>query len=293
MLPLLFFNFLVTISSISILAYLISKRIVRVGSLVSVINLVPTFGGSITQYFTEKEFYNSGLKLFDERFSFIKGIHKVPSLSHMKDFIISSSNVDIKEIKLNNVSVEFERKLTFPNISFKDGKKYLIIGESGSGKSTLLKTIIGENNTYNGEIIINGIVKNKDDNLFNNISYVNQDTFLFNDTVKNIIDFNGILSDSEINNLLEKTGLKNIHSNTRLDDNGKNLSGGERQRISLLRAISRNKNILILDEATANLDNDTANIIENLAIDKSKTLIMISHRVTDDFKKRFDKVISL
>ena len=208
-------------------------------------------------------------------------------------FLSNSFDTDIKEIRVNNLSINFKRKLTFPNIVFEYGKKYAIEGESGSGKSSLLKAILGELNNYDGEILINGIAKNKDDNLFNKISYMNQETYLFNDTVKNNVDFNKELTDDEVNELLKNVGLKNIDANTHLTDNGKNLSGGQRQRLALIRALVRKKDILILDEATANLDKETEKIIEDLALKQSKTLIMITHRLTDEVTNRLDKVINI
>ena len=122
---------------------------------------------------------------------------------------------------------------------------------------------------------------------------MNQETYLFNDTVKNNVDFNKELTDDEVNELLKNVGLKNIDANTHLTDNGKNLSGGQRQRLALIRALVRKKDILILDEATANLDKETEKIIEDLALKQSKTLIMITHRLTDEVTNRLDKVINI
>lgn len=254
---------------------------------------MPTFGEQVTMFLTEKQFYVSGLDLFSERFSFAKGFHKILDEKTFNKFLSNSFDTDIKEIRVNNLSINFKRKLTFPNIVFEYGKKYAIEGESGSGKSSLLKAILGELNNYDGEILINGIAKNKDDNLFNKISYMNQETYLFNDTVKNNVDFNKELTDDEVNELLKNVGLKNIDANTHLTDNGKNLSGGQRQRLALIRALVRKKDILILDEATANLDKETEKIIEDLALKQSKTLIMITHRLTDEVTNRLDKVINI
>lgn len=288
-----FFNFFTTVLSIALTSYLIAKSHIRTGSLVAVLTIMPTFGEQVTMFLTEKQFYVSGLDLFSERFSFAKGFHKILDEKTFNKFLSNSFDTDIKEIRVNNLSINFKRKLTFPNIVFEYGKKYAIEGESGSGKSSLLKAILGELNNYDGEILINGIAKNKDDNLFNKISYMNQETYLFNDTVKNNVDFNKELTDDEVNELLKNVGLKNIDANTHLTDNGKNLSGGQRQRLALIRALVRKKDILILDEATANLDKETEKIIEDLALKQSKTLIMITHRLTDEVTNRLDKVINI
>lgn len=279
--------------SIALTSYLIEKSHIRTGSLVAVLTIMPTFGEQVTMFLTEKQFYVSGLDLFSERFSFAKGFHKILDEKTFNKFLSNSFDKDIKELRVNNLIINFKRKLTFPNIVFEYGKKYAIEGESGSGKSSLLKAILGELNNYDGEILINGIAKNKDDNLFNKISYMNQETYLFNDTVKNNVDFNKELTDDEVNELLKNVGLKNIDANTHLTDNGKNLSGGQRQRLALIRALVRKKDILILDEATANLDKETEKIIEDLALKQSKTLIMITHRLTDEVTNRLDKVINI
>ncbi|HFR3505443.1 TPA: ATP-binding cassette domain-containing protein, partial [Streptococcus suis] len=176
---------------------------------------------------------------------------------------------------------------------FLRGKKYAIMGESGCGKSTLLKVLLGEIDQYKGDVLINGKPKDKTSNLFDKIAYVNQETFLLNDTLKNNIDLDSKMTDEEVAILLEKLGLSNFDAQMKIEENGKNLSGGQRQRLALARALARGKDILVLDEATANLDEQTTKLIYDIVLANEATVIMITHHLDSETAKRFDEIIKL
>ena len=139
--------------------------------------------------------------------------------------------------------------------------------------------------------MING--KKENINLFEYISYINQNTFLLNDTLKCNIDMENKLSESEVNRLISLMKLENMDSNYIVEDNGRNLSGGQRQRIAIARAIARNKNIFVLDEACANLDSETSSFIEKFILEKKATVIFITHHLDVEIEKLVDEKIIL
>jgi ABC-type multidrug transport system fused ATPase/permease subunit len=166
-----------------------------------------------------------------------------------------------------------------------------IVGRSGAGKSTLIDLLMGLNKPEMGQVLIDGIPLNKKNllSLRRSISYVPQDPFLFNATIREnllIIDQNA--DDDQIWSALEFAAaadfVKKLSNglDTLIGDRGIKLSGGERQRIVLARAILRNPSILILDEATSALDTENEAKIQN-ALEKLKgkmTIIVIAHRLS-------------
>lgn len=286
-------NSLVSLFALAVLAYLVTQNKVSAGSLLAVTSLIPSFGSSVMEYLSESEFYKSGLNLFEEKFSDAKGWTELQEIDVLTKGIQDSNKEQINKIELNDICVEYDRPLLFSNRNFLRGKKYAIMGESGSGKSTLLKVLLGEIDQYKGDVLINGKPKDKTSNLFDKIAYVNQETFLLNDTVKNNIDLDSKMTDDEIAILLEKLGLSNFDAQMKIEENGKNLSGGQRQRLALARALARGKDILVLDEATANLDEQTTRLIYDIVLANEATVIMITHHLDSETAKRFDEIIKL
>ena len=193
------------------------------------------------------------------------------------------------KIEFRNVNFSYKnRNHLLKNINFEIKKNSFvgIVGETGSGKSTLLNLILGLVNVTNGEILIDKIDINKVKSQWqDNVSYVPQNTYLFDDTIKENIVFGDEANEEKILSILKDVELKNFIDNlpnklnTIVGNEGKKISGGERQRIGIARALYKNKNILVLDEITSNLDTKTENkimeIIKNLK--SKKTIIMISH----------------
>ena len=187
------------------------------------------------------------------------------------------------------------------NIVFKEGEKVLIHGSSGSGKSTLAKLISGYLEMQRGKIQI-GENDIKDINLWSlreQITYVSQDEYIFNDTlyenlnIRNTRDKNKIYDISKCM-LLDEIVSKNASGyNMILDENASNISGGERQRVILTRAFLKNSNIYILDESFSEINVDKERIILTNIFQrfKEKTIIVISHRF--DNNDLYDKVCNL
>lgn len=176
------------------------------------------------------------------------------------------------------------------NIKIKQGSTVAFIGESGSGKSTLAKLLVHFYDPTKGTIKIGtqNIQDMSIEALNQQISYVSQDQFLFNTSLKENIRIGNLnASDEEVKEAARKAQCNEFLDKlengieTLAGDGGKQLSGGERQRISLARAILKDAPIIILDEATAFMDPENEDKM-NQAISeviKNKTVIVIAHRL--------------
>ena len=208
------------------------------------------------------------------------------------------------EINLSNISFEYDerKKFTLSKVSMtiKKGSFIGIIGETGSGKSTLINLIIGLLKPSEGQIEVDK--SNININLidwYKKIGYVPQSVYLTDDTIKKNIAF-GLLEEDIDNNLIkqavEKASLSKLLSSlpegleTIVGEKGIRLSGGQQQRIGIARALYRDPEILVLDEATSSLDQTTEKkIMESINfLKRKKTLIIITHRLST--VKNCDKV---
>lgn len=197
-------------------------------------------------------------------------------------------DIEYKGISFGYNDVEVIKDCSF---SIKQSEKVAFVGESGSGKSTLVKLLMHYYDVNDGEILIgNKPITNLDlENLMENISYVSQDNFLFDMSIKdNILVGNPKATEEEF---LEACKAANIHDvvlnfddgyDTQVGVGGNKLSGGEMQRICIARAIIKNAPIVILDEATSFTDPENEYYI-NEALDKlctGKTVIVIAHKLS-------------
>ncbi|MCX7748519.1 MAG: peptidase domain-containing ABC transporter [Clostridia bacterium] len=196
-------------------------------------------------------------------------------------------------VEIRNLTFRYGAKrpvLRNINISIDAGEKVAIVGESGSGKTTLAKLLMKLYLPEEGEIVIadKGIEEIPISILRKEIAFVSQQSFLFAGTIKE----NLIIGDEQIteDKMIEASLMAQAHSfidefplkyETYLEENGSNLSGGQKQRLAIARAILRDPNILILDEATSNLDSVTEGALENTMkrLNGRVTLIVIAHRL--------------
>ena len=210
-----------------------------------------------------------------------------------KDLHISIGEIEFKNVKFNYDKNKIENKdlIKSLNLKFIGGEMNALVGLSGAGKTTILNLIPRFYNCDSGDITIdNQSIYNVNLNsLRKKISFVSQDTTLFDDTVKNNIKYANLnSSDEEVFDAAEKACATEFINklpkkfDTLIGENGIRLSGGEKQRLSIARAILKQAPIVLLDEATSSLDADTENKIQKALnyLTKNKTTIVIAHRLS-------------
>lgn len=205
------------------------------------------------------------------------------------------------EIEFKDLSFSYEADneiLHSINISFEKGKSYAIVGGSGSGKSTLLKLLLGYYRDYTGSLLFDSTeMKTVDlESLYDMISIIQQDVFLFDSSIKDNITMFKDFDSEKLNDAINKSGLSDLVKEKGEDyscgECGKNLSGGEKQRVSIARCLIRETPVLLMDEATASLDNSTALMVENAILNINDiTRIIVTHRFNENIMKKYDEII--
>ncbi len=177
------------------------------------------------------------------------------------------------------------------NLDIKSGEKVAFVGESGSGKTTLIKLLMNFYQHEKGDILINenNIFDIQIDALRERIAYIPQETFFFSGTIQENLSL-GLSDDTDLEHIVEACKVASAHEfinnlplryNTMLEENASNLSGGQRQRLAIARAILKQPDILIMDEATSNLDSTTERAIsETINNFEGITTIIIAHRLS-------------
>ena len=204
-------------------------------------------------------------------------------------------------ITIQDLSFGYEKGkdvLQHIDLHFEVGKKYAIVGGSGSGKTTLLNLIMQMTDDYRGNIMFDGTELRRicPDALFQTLSLVQQNVFVFNDTLVNNITLYKNFPDSDVACAISAAGLSDLvagHGKEYIcGENGNALSGGEKQRISIARALLRKTSVLLMDEATAALDEITASGIMNSILEMENiTRIIVTHRLEENTLKKYDEII--
>ena len=210
------------------------------------------------------------------------------------DDVISFSNVDFsypnaEEKIFNNLSLQIKK-----------GEKIAIVGMSGSGKSTLLNLLLRFYDVTSGYISID----NQDlqaisaESLYNLMTIVQQDVYIFDDTLKANITLSQSFTEDDIKKAVQQSGLESyileneLGLQTSCGENGSNLSGGERQRLSIARALIRKTPILLLDEATSSLDNKVTTEIENSILEiQDLTVLVVTHKLNKSLLKKYNRIL--
>lgn len=275
--------------------YLMYKKSITVGTAIIIIQLSTHIVGPV--------------KL---SISLINQIRSVAMIADKIEEILEDTHDDFENTKLENFSksicienlnfsyTEERKALDNINITFDKNKKYAIVGESGSGKSTLIKLLMRYYNDYEGKISIDNLnIKNiYSSDLYKNISMIQQNIFMFDDSIKENIRLYSNHDDKDILDACKRSGLDKLLNklpngiNSLVGENGNKLSGGEKQRIAIARALINNTQILILDESTSALDNETAYNLENSLLNlENLTLITVTHKLIKNILNRYDEII--
>ncbi len=206
------------------------------------------------------------------------------------------------KVSFKNVSFSFDTNsiLNNINVTFEKNKSYVIVGISGSGKSTLLNLIMGYYDNYIGNIKIDNleIKEISGESLYDFISIIQQDVFIFDDDIISNITMNRNFTEEQINVAITKSGLLDFVNKKgveyRCGENGNKLSGGEKQRVAIARCLLKGTPIILLDEATSALDNATSRQIEEeiLAIDNT-TKIVVAHKLQEEMLKKYDYIVTM
>ena len=219
---------------------------------------------------------------------------KTGSIKEYFDEVISFSNIDFsypnaEEKIFNNLSLKIQK-----------GEKIAIVGISGSGKSTLLNLLLRFYDVTSGHISIDNqdIQAISSESLYNLMTVVQQDVYIFDDTLSANITLNKSFNEEDIWQAVQQSGLQSyVLENesglqTLCGENGSNLSGGQKQRVSIARALIRKTPILLLDEATSSLDNQVTTEIENSILDiQNLTALVVTHKLNENILKRYDRIL--
>lgn len=226
------------------------------------------------------------------------------SLENHDNYVESLELNSFNNIEFRDISFSYGDKeiLNDINLNVNKGEKYLIVGPSGGGKSTILRLFRKYFNPSKGEILIDGMnLKDiKKEDYFNKISNVEQEVFLFEDSLRNNISLYKDYSQEEINMAIERAGLRDFVEgleeglDTIIYDNGKNISGGERSRVAIARGLLNKADIIFLDEAFASLDVKIAKEIENTLLDlEGVTVVNVSHVVFEETKNKYNGIFQV
>ena len=261
---------------------------ITIGMLVSFISYTSMFYGPVGFFANISDSYQSALASAEKIFDIIDA---EPEHDFAKGEELERMD---GKIEFRNVNFAFDRsKKVVDNVSFtiNPGDIVGIVGTTGSGKSTLINLLMRFYDDYEGEILIDDVnIKDIDMKYYRDqIGYVQQEPLMFKDTVFNNIAYG--IPNAHVEQVIYAADVANAHGfisrlpdsyDTYLGERGIGLSGGEKQRLSIARAVMKNPSVLIFDEATAAVDSETEELIQQ-AIERlirGRTTLMIAHRLS-------------
>lgn len=263
------------------------KGIIKIGEAVTLLQLMNYLAGPVVTMVSLINGYISSLPAY-KKFKKADQVRKPDSSCGHKEF--HNDKIVLQDINLSYGSKQIFNNL---NLCFEDQKSYLITGVSGCGKSSLLKLIAGEMKPDTGEISVFGLnLENAEkEGLYNLISYVSQDTYIFTNTVQENIAFDKVNDVPQINELIDfmQLGL----NPEEIIDHSREISGGEKKRIGLARALIRPKQVILLDEITNGLNYELAVLMTEKILSLNKLVIFVSHEESEQFRRMFDYIINL
>jgi len=275
--------------------YLTINNYTTLGGVIAFVQLLNNLTEPVTNLFTstsKRKSCSSIFKIFNDVLT--------PSTKTDKNIFISELNSGIKLKDVSFAIDETSELLHNINYNFERGKSYAIVGLSGSGKSTLINLLAGYYTNYTGSIKYDEseVCKIEEKSLYQLISLVQQENFIFDDTLENNIKLFKDWSDTEIKSAIEGACLEVLVDargyKLKCGENGSQLSGGEKQRISIARALLKKPKVLLLDEATSALDvSTTASIEDNLSLLDDTIRIVVSHKLDETLLRKYDAVIMM
>ena len=206
-------------------------------------------------------------------------------------------------IELRDVSFGYEAgKDVLHHVSarFEAGRAYAIVGGSGSGKSTLLNLLLAENTGYRGSVLLDGteLRELSPEALYGLMSVIHQNVFVFNASIRDNVSMFRKFPQKALDEAIRRAHLRELLDARGADylcgENGKGLSGGEKQRVSIARSLLKKSSVLLVDEATAALDVQTAHQVSSDILDLTgMTRIVVTHSLEEALLRRYDGIFVL
>ena len=258
------------------------------GLLVSFISYASMFYGPVNFFAYLSDSYQSALASTERIFDILDAESEAENPDGIKPEKLRG------KIEFRDVNFSFDKTkktLSDINLVIEPGDIVGIVGTTGSGKSTLINLLMRFYDQYEGEILVDGVnIKDMDLSAYRScIGYVQQEPMMFSDTIFNNIAYG--VPDASVEQVIHAAEVANAHEfiarqpdgyDSMLGERGVGLSGGEKQRLSIARAVLKNPSVLVFDEATAAVDSETENLIQE-AIERlisGRTTLMIAHRLS-------------
>jgi len=261
---------------------------IRLGDYSAFIVSINMFIGPVMTLINFMEQFENGITGF-ERFCEIMDAEPEADSPDAVDIGKLEGRIEFRDV--NYAYDEDKNVLRHVNLTIEKGEKFALVGPSGGGKTTICHLIPHFYDVVSGEILLDGreIHTITRDSLRRNIGIVQQDIYLFNDSMKENIRYGKL--DATDEEIIEAAKRANIHDyimslphgyDTQIGERGVRLSGGQKQRLSIARVFLKNPPLLILDEATSALDNTTEILIQQ-ALDelcRGRTTLVVAHRLS-------------
>lgn len=287
-------NFFVTIGTLLIWA-VGGQWVIKSGGEAPSVGMLVSFLSYTAIFYQPINFFASFSDAYQSALSSVERILDILDAEPEENFGEGNCPEKIEgKIEFKNVNFSFDRSkktLCDINLSIEPGDIVGIVGTTGSGKSTLINLLLRFYDNYEGEILLDGQnIKDIDKQYYRSkIGYVQQEPMMFSDTIFNNITYG--VPDAHVEQVIHAADVANAHEfivnqpdgyDSMLGERGVGLSGGEKQRLSIARAVLKNPSILIFDEATASVDSETEELIQE-AIERlisGRTTLMIAHRLS-------------
>ena len=269
--------------------YFVTAKMISTSEMVAYILFINVFLNPIDRLVNFTEGFQRGMSGFDR---FLEMINRKPEIEDSPGAV--ELDRVLGRIDFDNVTFSYNDKTeVLKNINFtiKPGRNVALVGPSGGGKTTFCSLIPRFYEVNGGRILVDGqdIRNIKLESLRKNIGMVQQDVYLFSGTIKENIIYGK--PDASVDEVIQAAKLANAHDfimelesgyDTFVGERGVKLSGGQKQRVSIARAFLKNPPILILDEATSSLDNESERLVQESlkTLSKGRTTLVIAHRLS-------------